>query len=437
MADVCRLGAHVIKLKDMPEGVLVLFGLSHVWKSRVCDSVLQGADRNGMGWEDPYHDIMPTLQRLPFYCIPPAAADTVIPNPTPVDLAMGTRVGDLLLPLLKVLTPEGKGIMADDAAALDVSGNAIHADFFPFFAGPYYDTYPEGGIAGNYEFTCEQWDAPYRPTFGVLTKEVFKDPTICKNMVDEFPIPREMVRVKSLSDDQLTAKMSVLHCMIMSHDGELLACYRGLNQSHHEYVLSANSRLKGYEEKSKAKGKERKKKIKSLTKSLDNLHAKGELLSLAASAGFERGLSMHQTKDEFATISEHATKPLSVILQLKPKKLARPANIPTSRDACVSPPTTKESTITPASKSLELSTNVAHAPFVITLEQNKEWVNAMVDGPDDEMTDGAAHSKSGGSEHVSSGLTDVVVALSASKKGDGSLPSSAVDEEATYNPSGV
>ncbi|GJY24621.1 hypothetical protein Tco_0398279 [Tanacetum coccineum] len=88
--------------------------------------------------------------------------------------------------------------------------------------------------------------------------------------------------------------------------GELLARYRGLSQSHHEYMLSTDSRLKGYEEKaanmtglelqvsalkkqvsglndqlsssdasfakSKAKGKERKKKIKSFTKSLDNLH---------------------------------------------------------------------------------------------------------------------------------------------------------------------
>nr|GFD50475.1 hypothetical protein [Tanacetum cinerariifolium] len=43
--------------------------------------------------------------------------------------------------------------------------------------------------------------------------------------------------------------MSVLHCMRMSHGGELLARYRGLNQSHHEYVLSTDSKLKGYEEK--------------------------------------------------------------------------------------------------------------------------------------------------------------------------------------------
>ncbi|GJW68023.1 hypothetical protein Tco_0122447 [Tanacetum coccineum] len=105
MADVRHLSAHVIKLRDMPEGVLVLTGLSRVWKSRVYDPVLQGADGNVMGihdflclpeWtgaevqEEPYLDVRLTLQRLPFYCTPLAAADTVIPDPTPYDLAVGT-----------------------------------------------------------------------------------------------------------------------------------------------------------------------------------------------------------------------------------------------------------------------------------------------------------------------------------------------------------
>ncbi|GJR94664.1 hypothetical protein Tco_0266838 [Tanacetum coccineum] len=560
MADVCRLSTHVIKLRDIPEGVLVLSGLSRVWKSRVCDPVLQGANGNGMGagfdYEEPYLDVKPTLQRLSFYCTPPAVADVVIPDPTLEDLAVGTPSSKILakakasqkrkastfgatsshvakrtrsalaqlsgsttLPSLFVdnsndgsnddddacieillVTPlrsavvipssgnqggssvapaaedsQGKGIMANDAATpsvgvsrprpssrpvpsfRDVSGDAIHADFFPFSVGHYYATYPEGGVAGNYEFTREEWDAPYRPTFGVLTKEVFKDPAVCKTVMDQFPTPREMVRVKSLFDDQLTTKMSVLHYMIMSHGGGILARYHGLNQSHHEYVLSADSRQKGYEEKvasltglelqvstlkkqvfelndklyssdasfakSKAKGKERKKKIKSLTKSLDNLHAEGlvwkflvsvefsrvhgELLSLATSAGFERGLSMHQTKDEFVVV------------------LKKMANF------------MPESTVTPASKSLELYTNFALSSSAVALEKIEEWVNAMVDRPDTKMTDGDAPSKSERSERVSSGPTDVVVALSVGEKCDGSFSFSAVGEEAVANPFGV
>ncbi|GKA73499.1 ribonuclease H-like domain-containing protein, partial [Tanacetum coccineum] len=132
--------------------------------------------------------------------------------------------------------------------------------------------------------------------------------------------------------------------------------------------------------------------------------------------------------------------------------MAYPANVPTSRDARVSPLIAKESTVTPASKSLELSTNVAPAPSTVALEKNEEWVNAMVYGPNVDMTKGASPSKSKsvfvygishvlddvakvtaiGSERVSSGPTDGFVALSVCEKGDGSLPSSAINEEGAW-----
>ncbi|GJV21869.1 hypothetical protein Tco_1370889 [Tanacetum coccineum] len=556
MADVRHLSAHVIKLRDMPEGVLVLSGLSRVWKSRVCDLVLRGADGNVMGIHD-------------FLCLPEWTGTEVQEEPHLDDLAVGTPsskivakaeasqkrksstsgatlshvakrtrsalaqssgsttspslfVGDddesddddacVEIPFVTPLHSRGKGVMVDDVATPSAStsrsrpssgpapsfrnvfGDAIHTDFFPFSASPYYATYPVDGVAGNWE----------------------------------------MVRVKSLFDDQLTAKMSVLHCLMMSHGGELIARYRRLNQSHYEYVLLINSRLNGYEEKvasltglklqisalkkqvfglndklsspiasftkSKAKGKERKKKIKSLTKSVDNLHSEvarlsaalnqaivleaekdeeilrlkttplefssffhgqfqdlvrkflasdgfsrvqGKLFPLAASVGFERGLSMHQTKDEFATvlkkmsnfmsalvaqtnyaflkkISKHATEPLSVILQLEPKKLVRSANIPASKEVRVSHPT-KESTVTPASKSLELSTNVNFTASAIAFEHNEEMLNAEVDRSDPKMTDDTAIVKFG----------------HAFVQGDGLDPSSATGEEATANPSRV
>ncbi|GJY06258.1 putative reverse transcriptase domain-containing protein [Tanacetum coccineum] len=75
-----------------------------MWKSRICDPVLRGVDGNVMGihdflclpeWtgakaqEEPHLDVRPTLQRLPFYCSPPAAADAVIPEPASEDLAVG------------------------------------------------------------------------------------------------------------------------------------------------------------------------------------------------------------------------------------------------------------------------------------------------------------------------------------------------------------
>ncbi|GKC00353.1 hypothetical protein Tco_0986489, partial [Tanacetum coccineum] len=190
MADVPCLSAHVIKLRDMPEGVLVLSGLSRVWKSRVCDPVLRGANGNVMGihdfhclyeWtsaevqEEPHLDVRPTLQRLPFYCTPPAAADVVIPEPTPEDLAVGDSDdesdGDddacvkipLVTPLrsVAVISPSGNQGRSSATPAAEGSNTRDSRDFFPFSAGPYYATYPEDGVAGNYEFTREEWDASY------------------------------------------------------------------------------------------------------------------------------------------------------------------------------------------------------------------------------------------------------------------------------------
>ncbi|GKF23875.1 hypothetical protein Tco_0076197 [Tanacetum coccineum] len=133
--------------------------------------------------------------------------------------------------------------------------------------------------------------------------------------------------------------------------------------------------------------------------------------------------------------------------------MVRQANVPASREVRVSPPP-KESTVTPASKSLELSTNVNFNAFVVASEHNEEMVNVEVDTSAPKITDDTATVKSGhafvqgisvalddsvdlikvGLGRVSFGSNDVVVALSANKKGDGLDPSSTIGEEAAANP---
>ncbi|GJY38116.1 hypothetical protein Tco_0424480 [Tanacetum coccineum] len=196
---------------------------------------------------------------------------------------------------------------------------------------------------------------------------------------------------------------------------------------------------------------------------------------------------MHRTKDEFAAvfkkmvnfmpgaqerlveasllvartdyaflnkISEYASEPLSVILQLEPEKLVRLANVPFPRDTCVSPPVANNSTVMHVSKSLELSTNVAFIPSNVASEQSEEMVNAEVDESDPKITDDTITAKSGhafmqgmsvvlddavelvgvGSGCVFSSPSDVVVALSTGEECDGLAPSSIVGEEAVVDP---
>ncbi|GJR86386.1 hypothetical protein Tco_0210397 [Tanacetum coccineum] len=196
-ADVWRLSARIVKLGDMPKGVLVMFGLSRVWKSLTRDPILR--DSNGNDTGGVLFSLVPTLQRYPFYCTPAAAADVAIPNPTLKDLAASNpdakywlrmklprserplflvQLQTMLQSALErtradVLTPPLLKVLETEILIGNLTGDAIHKDFFPFTPGPYYATYLEDGIiAGSYE-----------------------------TVVDQFPTPGEMVQIEALIDD--------------------------------------------------------------------------------------------------------------------------------------------------------------------------------------------------------------------------------------------
>ncbi|GJW01274.1 hypothetical protein Tco_1556525 [Tanacetum coccineum] len=173
--DVHRISAHVVKLRDIHKGVLVLSGLSRIWKTWTCDSLLWDFDVNGTEGEGVW---------LAFYYTPLTAANAAIPDPTLEDLAASTPSAKVLAKAeasmkQKVFTSgassshvakrtsdddedaysRGKSIMTDAAGAL--SGSASHPR-------PSSSPTPEGGVAGFYEFSHEEWDAPHQSTLSVL-----------------------------------------------------------------------------------------------------------------------------------------------------------------------------------------------------------------------------------------------------------------------------
>nr|GEW05435.1 hypothetical protein [Tanacetum cinerariifolium]GEZ15148.1 hypothetical protein [Tanacetum cinerariifolium] len=196
----------------------------------------------------------------------------------------GIMVDDVTAPSVGVSQPRPSS--RPDPSFGDVFGDSIHMDFFPFSAGPYYAIYPKGAIAGKCEFTREDWDALYRPTFRVLTKEVFNDLVVCKTVVDQFPILGEMVQVETDSrpkgSEEKVASLTGLELQVSTLKKQV----SGLNGK----ISSSDASFA----KSKAKGMERKKKIKSLTKSLDNLHAEVARLS----ADLNRAIILEAKKDE-------------------------------------------------------------------------------------------------------------------------------------------
>ncbi|GKB76317.1 hypothetical protein Tco_0943212 [Tanacetum coccineum] len=276
----------------------------------------------------------------------------------------------------------------------DPTSDTINRDFFPFIPEPYYADYPKDGIiGGSYEIMREWWEVP---TLG------------------------EMVRIKALSDEQLFGKISILHCLMMSYRGELLARYRCFLKSHDDHVSNMKKQVTDLNEKvttSDAAFVKNEVRIVDARRGnqsaaaqtyLGDIHAsihgykhslaeknaeilrlkdsppefasffqggfqglvqnflasdefsrvKSELLSLTASVGFERGLRMDLTQELIVDYSAH---PLSILLKFEIEKLARPAAIPAPKVAGVSPPPPRESNVTPASSFVKFLSN--DAPF--------------------------------------------------------------------------
>nr|GEW18559.1 hypothetical protein [Tanacetum cinerariifolium] len=199
MVDVRRLSAHVIKLRDMPEGVLVLSGLSSVWKNRVCDLLLAFmifyAFLSGLvlrSRRSPIlilEDLVVSTHSANFLAKAKASQKRKASSFGATSSHVAKRTSDddacvaiLLVTLICIAVvisfswnqggsftvlvveglgtrdSQGKGIMVDNATASsvgagqprpssgsvpsfrDVSGDAIHTDFFPFSVGPYYST---------------------------------------------------------------------------------------------------------------------------------------------------------------------------------------------------------------------------------------------------------------------------------------------------------
>nr|GEW88928.1 hypothetical protein [Tanacetum cinerariifolium] len=186
-----------------------------------------------------------------------------------------------------------------------------------------------------------------------------------------------------------------------------MECYTGLSDK----LSSSDADFA----KSKAKGKERKKNIKSRTKSVDKLNAEATRLSIA----LNQATILKAQKDEEILRSLHpSSQEFAEVL----KKTSH--FVPDAQDRLA-----KASSLVAQTEYAFMNKSVDHA--MDPLSPNEDWVNTMVDGPDNDMTgvvgngnprgvfmQGASHVMdddagltSVGSERVSSGPNDVVVAL--------------------------
>nr|GEV08730.1 hypothetical protein [Tanacetum cinerariifolium] len=55
-------------------------------------------------------------------------------------------------------------------------------------------------------YTKEEWDGVHTMNLGLINKEFFKDLKVCKTTIERFPTPAEVLRIETLSQEELTGR---------------------------------------------------------------------------------------------------------------------------------------------------------------------------------------------------------------------------------------
>ncbi|GJR34313.1 hypothetical protein Tco_1209997 [Tanacetum coccineum] len=71
----------------------------------------------------------------------------------------------------------------------------------------------------------DDWDEIHGVNLGLRKKELYKDPKVCRTAIDRFPTPAEIHRLHELSSVELSDRMSVLQCQLITHGRAFHARY--------------------------------------------------------------------------------------------------------------------------------------------------------------------------------------------------------------------
>ncbi|GJU64864.1 hypothetical protein Tco_1246699, partial [Tanacetum coccineum] len=303
--EVMRLSAFIVKLCDMPKGVLVLSGLSRVWKSLNYDPILRN----------------PMEMILPFYCTVVDAAGSSIPEPTTDELTATVPDTKVLAKAKKSkkrkastfgtassqVTKRTRSSMAhaasgsarkslfdessdDKVGKVDVQDDEQDdyyveiplvtpiwsATMLPFEVNQGGENSIPSAAEASLFLTCARTketvdgrvDTPSgnadRPQGSYVVDPFVDGPSsVAPSTADDdierdffpfmpepyyFPTPAEVVRVESLFDEKLTQMLSVVYCVMMSQGGKLLVRFQGLIKAHDQYKMSSELKLKGLQQ---------------------------------------------------------------------------------------------------------------------------------------------------------------------------------------------
>ncbi|GJU78831.1 hypothetical protein Tco_1275901 [Tanacetum coccineum] len=392
-SKVRRLSAFVMKLCDMPKGILVLPGLIRVWKSLTCDPILRGSDGNGIGVimiscvcssgkVQRFRRKLITMRGLPSKDFPSTILLLLLLDFPSLSLLWMSLLQFLLI--LRFWPMPKKSKKQKTSTSSQVAKRTRLATTYAASGSARKNLCNKSSDDDDYDGVCK---------VGARTKD------IVDGRVDT-PFKNAARPYSSAGTNPFVVGPSSAAPGTSSNDIER-DFFPFVPGTLNERVETSKTTLVKATEKSK----DRKKKSKSLSQALDQFTAKATrvasdsndarrveaqirgLLSLVVNVGFERGLRlnhneeqldeamkkiskfMHGAQDKLAKptplvatmkylymykVVDHMDRPLSALTNLESDRLIRPVFAYIPRVVVVSPPSPKELTITLASPPREL-----------------------------------------------------------------------------------
>ncbi|GJS03232.1 malonyl-coenzyme A:anthocyanin 3-O-glucoside-6''-O-malonyltransferase-like protein [Tanacetum coccineum] len=147
----------------------------------------------------------------------PAQEAMATPGTQPLDTDAGTDE----------IASDGNVDSYFDARVSNTTRDVLERDLLSFVPRPYYIPYPydENNGCESPPYTKDDWDEIHGVNLGLQRKELYKDPKVCRTAIDHFPTPAEIHRLHELSSVELSDRMSVLQCQLITHGRAFHARY--------------------------------------------------------------------------------------------------------------------------------------------------------------------------------------------------------------------
>nr|GEX08719.1 hypothetical protein [Tanacetum cinerariifolium] len=245
---------------------------------------------------------------------PPSIAVTSVSDPSHVGTSAlastftrSLSLGVLLLVVM--LGSPGLRWIPDDDFGTATRGEEIDLTLFPLAPGPYHMPYPYECVSSPL-YTREEWNGRHASKSNIMGKENFKDPDVCRKVLDRTITLAELRRTESLLPLELSNHVNVLSALLVSHGYELNSRYVNLVSSK-AHLLEKFDKKKGDVKLLRLEVTSLNSKLENLKIGYDTLGQENKELRSHRDVAFEEARKLQSQLTDAKTTSASLSKELT------------------------------------------------------------------------------------------------------------------------------